>query len=42
VSGVTGQEMHLSYPDDKAPTDATTVQEALDLYRTARPPPAGS
>jgi DNA ligase 1 len=28
--------------DDKAPTDATTVQELLDLYRTARPTPAGS
>jgi DNA ligase-1 len=30
------------YRDDKAPTDATTVQELLDLYRTARPTPAGS
>ena len=29
------------YRDDKAPTDATTVQEILDLYRLARPTPAG-
>jgi DNA ligase 1 len=28
--------------DDKGPEDATTVQELLDLYRTARPTPAGS
>jgi DNA ligase 1 len=28
--------------DDKSPTDATTVAEVLDLYRTARPTPAGS
>ena len=30
------------YRDDKAPEDATTVQELLDLYHTARPAPAGS
>jgi DNA ligase 1 len=30
------------YRDDKASEDATTVQELLDLYRTARPTPAGS
>jgi DNA ligase-1 len=30
------------YRDDKGPTDATTVQEVLDLYRSARPTPAGS
>jgi DNA ligase-1 len=30
------------YRDDNAPEDATTVQEVLDLYRTARPTPAGS
>ena len=29
------------YRDDKAPEDATTVQEILDLYRLARPTPAG-
>jgi DNA ligase 1 len=29
------------YRDDKAPTDATTVQELLDLYRLASPTPAG-
>ncbi|HEY4726231.1 MAG TPA: ATP-dependent DNA ligase, partial [Actinomycetota bacterium] len=28
--------------DDKAPEDATTVQEILDLYRAARPTPTGS
>ena len=28
--------------DDKSPEDATTVQEVLDLYRAARPTPAGS
>jgi ATP-dependent DNA ligase len=28
--------------DDKAPEDATTVQEVLDLYASARPTPAGS
>jgi DNA ligase-1 len=28
------------YRDDKAPEDATTVQEILDLYRSARPTPA--
>jgi hypothetical protein len=33
VSGVTGQEMDLY---------ATTVQEVLDLYRSARPTPGGS
>jgi DNA ligase 1 len=30
------------YRDDKSPTDATTVQEVLDLYHAARPTPAGS
>jgi DNA ligase-1 len=30
------------YRDDKAPEDATTVQEILDLYRAARPTPTGS
>ena len=29
------------YRDDKDPEDATTVQEILDLYRLARPTPAG-
>jgi DNA ligase-1 len=28
--------------DDKAPEDATTVAEVVDLYRAARPTPAGS
>jgi DNA ligase-1 len=28
--------------DDKAPEDATTVQEILDLYRAARATPTGS
>ena len=28
--------------DDKAPEDATTVQELVDLYHTARRTPAGS
>jgi DNA ligase-1 len=28
--------------DDKAPEDATTVAELLDLYRAARPTPTGS
>jgi DNA ligase-1 len=28
--------------DDKAPEDATTVQEILELYRAARPTPTGS
>jgi len=28
--------------DDKAPEDATTTQELVDLYRTARRAPAGS
>ena len=28
--------------DDKAPTDATTVTEAVELYRTARRTPAGA
>jgi DNA ligase 1 len=27
--------------DDKSPEDATTVAEVVDLYRTARPTPAG-
>jgi hypothetical protein len=26
----------------RQPEDAITVQELVDLYRTARPPPAGS
>jgi DNA ligase-1 len=30
------------YRDDKAPEDATTVAEVLDLYRAARPTPTGS
>jgi DNA ligase-1 len=29
------------YRDDKAPTDATTVAEVVDLYRGARPTPTG-
>jgi DNA ligase-1 len=28
--------------DDKSPEDATTVTEVVDLYRSARPTPAGS
>jgi len=28
--------------DDKASTDATTVAEAVDMYRTARRTPAGA
>jgi DNA ligase-1 len=27
--------------DDKAPTDATTVEEVLTMYRTARRTPTG-
>jgi DNA ligase-1 len=30
------------YRDDKAAEDATTVEEVLQLYRTARPAPAGA
>jgi DNA ligase 1 len=30
------------YRDDKAPEDATTVEELIDLYRSARRAPAGS
>ncbi len=28
--------------DDKAPEDATTVEEAVAMYRTARRAPAGA
>jgi DNA ligase-1 len=28
--------------DDKAPTDATTVEEVLAMYRTARRTPTGA
>jgi DNA ligase 1 len=30
------------YRDDKAAEDATTVEEILQLYRSARPTPAGT
>jgi DNA ligase-1 len=30
------------YRDDKAAEDATTVEEILQIYRSARPAPAGT